>query len=71
MTEEQSAAIEAAAKAYDAALTTVYSTMQEIDKRDHQLMVTLRQRYSLPQQLGALARCSAQLVEAIAPVLKV
>ena len=42
-------------KRMDEAVANIVAVMQEIDKRDGKLMAQLRQRYSLPQTLSALA----------------
>lgn len=59
-----------AAKAANVALTAFYQALQEIDRKDHRLMVTLRARYSFPQLLSALADAQAELAEATAAYVR-
>ena len=51
----------AAAKTADEALTVLFEAMRDIDRRDHRMMVTLREKYGLPQAMSKLAECNSDL----------
>lgn len=48
-------------QALDKAMSTIYETVQLIDKREPKLAATLRTRYGLIQQLSALANVVGDL----------
>ena len=47
-----------------------YEALTKADQRDHRLVVTLRERYQLPQRLGDFGNAQADLMSAITAYLR-
>jgi hypothetical protein len=68
-TKAQADSVDYACSHFDQALNELMAAMQDCDRRDHRLMVTMNQKYGIPQKLGAMAQAVGGIMAALKPIL--
>ncbi len=67
---ERDARLVAAAKTVQTKLTALAAAMHDADRRDHRLLITLREKYGIPQAMTEMANAYSGLMATLADYLK-
>jgi hypothetical protein len=61
----QSDSVVAACKNYIQTMNELLAAVQDCDRRDHRLMAVMREKYGIPQKLGAMTQAVGGIMAAL------